>query len=53
MVMKHLDELDIHYNYIDCDSEYGKQLVTKYNIDELPYIYDDARGYTIKEILTL
>ena len=53
MVMKHLDDLNIHYNYIDCDSEYGKQLVDSKNIDELPYIYDKNKVYNIKEILSL
>lgn len=53
MVMKHLDSLNIHYNYIDCDSEYGKQLVDSKNIDELPYVYDKNKVYDIKEILSL
>lgn len=53
MVMKHLDSLNIHYNYIDCDSEYGKQLVDSKNIDELPYIYDKNKVCNIKEILSL
>ena len=51
MVMKHLDDLNIHYNYIDCESDYGKQLVDKYKIEELPYIYDSVKVYTLKEVL--
>ena len=51
MVMKHLDSLNIHYNYIDCESYYGKQLVDKYKIEELPYIYDSVKVYTLKEVL--
>lgn len=52
LVKNHLDSLNIKYNYIDCESEYGKQLVDEYKIDELPYIYDNVKVYTLKEVLT-
>ena len=51
MIKSHFDSLGINYNYIDTDSDYGKDLIKINNIDELPFIFDNKGSYTIQEIM--
>jgi glutaredoxin len=53
LVKNHLDSIGIAYNYIDYESEQGKQIIADRNIEELPYIYDNTVEYAIGDILAL
>ena len=53
MAKNHLDIVHHPYNYIDASSEEGKKLVAKYNIDDIPYIFEQGKTYTLQEVLAL
>lgn len=53
MAKNHLDIVRHPYRYIDASSEEGKKLVDKYNIDDIPYIYEQGVVYTLQEVLAL
>ena len=53
MAKNHLDTIHRPYRYIDASSEEGKKLVDKYNIDDIPYNYENDVKYTLQEVLAL
>ena len=53
MLKSKLNSLNIHYNYIDTESDYGKELVDTYSIDELPFIFDNEKVYSLQEMMTI